>query len=285
MSTTGKIFINYRRDDARGIAGRLSDSLTEYFGDGRVFRDVQDIAGGANFEHVLAETIGSADAIIVLIGPDWLTMKDAAGQRRLDDPHDFVAQEIAAALEKKLPIYPVLIEDTPMPRADDLPDALKALVRHNAMSVSDHRWEFDVTRLAKVVAFDIPGSAIERKLDRVRMLISVLLFACMVFTTGTVAWNAYNEVLPPLKFWQSGVSFVAILGSAVLLLVCAPQTDATRRRYVYAAGIIGLAGSFVCYILVLPLNTAGESIANFFGSTVIATAILGLMNLSGFKPK
>ena len=52
----GKIFISYRRDDARGIAGRLMDSLSNYFGDGRVFRDIEGIEGGANFEEVLSET-------------------------------------------------------------------------------------------------------------------------------------------------------------------------------------------------------------------------------------
>lgn len=51
-----RIFINYRRDDSGGVAGRLGDSLGAYFGDGRIFRDVQDIEGGANFEEVLRQT-------------------------------------------------------------------------------------------------------------------------------------------------------------------------------------------------------------------------------------
>jgi len=42
----GMIFISYRRDDARGIAGRLMDTLSDYFGDGRVFRDIEGIEGG-----------------------------------------------------------------------------------------------------------------------------------------------------------------------------------------------------------------------------------------------
>ncbi len=55
------------------------DSLSNYFGDGRVFRDIEGIEGGANFEEVLSETVGSADAVIVLIGPDWLNMTEIAG--------------------------------------------------------------------------------------------------------------------------------------------------------------------------------------------------------------
>ena len=114
-----RIFINYRRDDARGIAGRLEDSLSAYFGDDRVFRDVNDIAGGGDFESVLHETVLAADAPIVLIGPDWLDIPDKEGRRRLDNADDWVAREIVTALDKQVPIFPVLVEDTPTLRSDD----------------------------------------------------------------------------------------------------------------------------------------------------------------------
>lgn len=84
----GRIFINYRRDDVAGVAGRLSDSLSRYFGDGRVFRDVDGIDAGANFEEVLKNTSQSADAMIVLIGRQWTTVADAQGRPRLHDPDD-----------------------------------------------------------------------------------------------------------------------------------------------------------------------------------------------------
>ena len=64
-----------------------------------------------------------------------------------------------------------------------------ALVRHNAMSISDHRWNSDVTRLAKVVAIDIPGSAAERTLQWLRVVISIALFAAVTMTTGVVCWK------------------------------------------------------------------------------------------------
>ena len=120
----GKLFISYRRADARGIAGRLGDTLGAYFGDNRVFRDIDDIAGGADFGNVIEQSLQDADAVIVLIGPDWLSMKGENGQRRLDDPGDWVAQEIAVAMQLKKPIFPVLIENTSMPREDELPEKL-----------------------------------------------------------------------------------------------------------------------------------------------------------------
>jgi len=267
----GKIFINYRREDARGTAGRLVDTLGAYFGDGRVFRDVESIEGGANFEQVLATTVGSAAAVIVLIGPDWVKATDATGKRRLHEPGDWVAQEIASALERNLPVFPVLIEDTPMPRSEDLPDALRPLLRHNAMSISDERWEYDVARLAKVVALDVPGSAAERRLGRGRLVVSLLLLLSICVPTGIVGWNVYHAPAePPLLFWQSGVPLVVVIACSIALLMCARMVDASRRLYVHAAGLGGLAGSLTCYVLVLPLNEAAEPIANFVGSTVTA---------------
>lgn len=304
--TTSKIFINYRRDDTRGESGRLMDTLTTYFGDGRIFRDIEGIEGGADFEEVISSTVGSAKALIVLIGPNWLTITDEKGQRRLDDPDDWVTLEIASALEKGLPVFPVLIEDTPLPRADDLPAPLKRLASLNAVSISDKRWDFDVTRLAKIVALDIPGSAVEKKLNLVRLATSLILLASVVLTVGIVASGSYPSDIPllernmpddksglvltvdspPLAYWQSGITFVAILASSIVLLLSAPLMDKTRRRFAYAAVGLGLGGTFVFYVLLLPLNgLVAEPIMGFFASTVIAVAMLVLMNLSGFKPK
>lgn len=193
-----KIFINYRRDDTRGEAGRLMDTLTDYMGAGRVFRDIEGIAGGANFEEVLHESVGSADALIVLIGPDWLNVTNSAGERRLDDPSDWVAKEIIAAMERGLPVYPVLVEDAQMPHADELPDGLKPLARYNAVSLSDKRWHFDATRLAKIIAFDLPGSVTERTLNWVRLLAVVPLFMTMAFTTALLVRNAWLEACKSL---------------------------------------------------------------------------------------
>jgi hypothetical protein len=36
--------------------------------------------------------------------PNWLTTKDETGQRRLDNPEDFVVIEIGAALARNIPV-------------------------------------------------------------------------------------------------------------------------------------------------------------------------------------
>jgi hypothetical protein len=287
-----RIFINYRRGDAAGIAGRLADTLGRYFGDDRVFRDVDGIEGGSNFEDVLKRTAQAADAMIVLIGRDWVNMTNQNGQRRLHDPDDWVAREISAALERKIPIFPVLIEDASMPRAEDLPEVLKPLVRHNAISVSDTRWHSDVTRLAKIVAIDIPGSAAERILQWVRWVISAALFVAVSLTVTIVGWNVAHQPKGfiqggswPLELWQSGITFVVIVGSSMLLLAFAHLVDESKRWFVYASGLIGLSGSCAGFIWLAFLDDAKEPIAMFSVSTVTAMAVVVVMNLSGFKAK
>jgi len=184
----GRIFISYRRSDAQGVAGRLSDTLEDYFGDDRVFRDIEDISGGADFGEVIAKNLDSADAMIVLMGNDWLQATTEDGIKRLEAPNDWVSQEISAAIEKGIPVFPVLIEDTPMPREDELPDRLKPLLRFNALNVSDIRWEYDVQRLAKIISLDLP-SANELKLEVVRFLISIGLTISLCFSAAMLAIN------------------------------------------------------------------------------------------------
>lgn len=62
------MFINYRRDEAGFFAGRLFDSLSEYFGEERVFRDVTGIDYGHDFASVITEKLEGSGALIVLIG-------------------------------------------------------------------------------------------------------------------------------------------------------------------------------------------------------------------------
>ena len=73
--------------------------------------DVDTIKPGQNFMEMVREAVGACDALIAVIGREWLTAADPAGVggRRLDDPADLVRLEIAAAPERRIQIIPVLI--------------------------------------------------------------------------------------------------------------------------------------------------------------------------------
>jgi hypothetical protein len=141
-----RIFISYRRADSIGHAGRLFDDLQARFGRDNVFMDLTGIDAGENFVDKLDSAVQSCDALVAVIGDEWLSSVED-GTRRLDRPDDFVRAEIAAALARGIPVVPVLVEGATMPSAKVLPGPLQALAVRNAHELSDARWSYDIDRL------------------------------------------------------------------------------------------------------------------------------------------
>jgi TIR domain len=148
---TGRIFISYRRDETAYPAGWLYDRLAQHFGAGQIFKDVDSIELGDDFVQVITRAVGSCDVLLALIGEQWLTITDAQGQRRLDDPDDFVRLEIEAALARNVRIIPILVDGARMPNADELPAGLASLARRQALELSPSRFEYDTNRLLKIL--------------------------------------------------------------------------------------------------------------------------------------
>ena len=136
--------MSYRRGDTAGHAGRLVDHLRSAFPDARVFMDVDTIPPGVDFVRVIEEHVAGCDAFVALIGDDWITVTDREGNRRLDNPEDFIRLELVAALKRNVPLIPVLVEGATMPSAAELPGELSPLARVNALEISDNRWDYDV---------------------------------------------------------------------------------------------------------------------------------------------
>jgi hypothetical protein len=116
-TSPGKVFISYRREDAAYPAGWLYERLADRFGASRVFKDVDSIEPGDDFVAEITSAVESCEALLAVIGNQWLEATNKDGQRRLDDPQDWVRLEIEAALERDVRVVPVLVEDARMPRA------------------------------------------------------------------------------------------------------------------------------------------------------------------------
>jgi hypothetical protein len=147
----GRIFIDYRRDDATGYAGRLYDRLAADFGTESLFMDVPLLQAGADFSQSIREAVVSSDVVIEIIGPRWLSVTGAEGRRRLDDPTDFIRLTLATALAQDQTIIPVLVDGASMPTQDELPEDIAGLARRNALEISPTRWDYDVGRLIEVI--------------------------------------------------------------------------------------------------------------------------------------
>ena len=149
---SGGVFICYRREDSAGFAGRIYDRLRNSLGHDGVFIDVDNIPAGHDFVDVLSERVGRCDALIAVIGRKWLASADKGDRRRLDDPDDFVRIEIQAALERNVPVIPVLVDGAAMPQADELPRAIKRLARRQGIEISHNRFDSDAERLTDALA-------------------------------------------------------------------------------------------------------------------------------------
>jgi formylglycine-generating enzyme required for sulfatase activity len=137
------IFINYRRDDAPGVAGRLGDRLAKNFSRRAIFMDVDAMRPGLDFVKQLEEQVSKCDVLLAIIGPNWLRAEDEKGQRRLDSARDYVRIEIASALKREIPVIPVLVNGAVMPSEDDLPEDLKPLVNRHALELRHTRFDGD----------------------------------------------------------------------------------------------------------------------------------------------
>lgn len=163
-SGDGGIFISYRRGETAWPARQLYEVLVARFGAGTVFKDVDDIEPGEDFVERITDAVAACDVLLALIGPHWLTMTDAAGSRRLDDPEDFVRLELSAALTRGVRVVPILVDGAKMPRADELPADLAPITRRQAVEISPVGFNTErlmaslTTLLARPVAPPIAGT-------------------------------------------------------------------------------------------------------------------------------
>jgi uncharacterized RDD family membrane protein YckC/uncharacterized protein YdaU (DUF1376 family) len=142
------IFLSYRRHDSAGWAGRLYEHLVREWGPDRVFIDIDAIAPGDDFREAIARTMHTCDVVIVVIGPNWISARDQAGNRRLDDESDTHRQEVAAALAAAdVRVIPVLVGGASMPTLSELPGPLQELRYRNAAIIEDRRFGSDARDL------------------------------------------------------------------------------------------------------------------------------------------
>jgi hypothetical protein len=148
---TGKIFINYRRGDEPGFTHALLGRLEQTFPAERLFIDVDNIPAGEDFVRALESQVAQCDALLAVIGNGWLDARDERGNRRLDDPNDFVRIEIESALRQGKRVIPVLVHEARMPRPDELPEAIRPLATRNAVRLTHERFRADVQGLIKAL--------------------------------------------------------------------------------------------------------------------------------------
>ena len=126
-----KIFLCYRREDSAYPAHQIYRDLGDHFGFESVIFDVDTIPIGTDFREYLNNQVGECDILLAIIGDQWIEIL----KQRLSDPKDFVRIEIQAALERDIPVVPVLVGKALMPSEENLPPELAGLSYRNATEV------------------------------------------------------------------------------------------------------------------------------------------------------
>jgi hypothetical protein len=196
---SGKIFINYRRGDEPGFTQALLSRLEAAFPSERLFIDIDNIPPGVDFVRQLDMQVAECDILLAVIGKNWLDAKDEHGNRRLDNPYDFVRSEIESALKQEKKVIPILVNEARMPHSNQLPESIRPLATRNAVRLTHERFRADVDGLIKALHQVVPE---RRKYSR-RAAVGLSIFLAVgVSSLGTwfaTRWQTNDQTLVTLS--------------------------------------------------------------------------------------
>jgi hypothetical protein len=140
--------------------GALVDrELCSVFGEDRVFRDCRSMAPGVYFPEEIERRLFQSTVLLALIGEKWLTLTDAVGNPRVQNPDDFVRWEIRVSLERRIAVIPVLVDDANLPSAATLPDDIRRLAEQQYVRVRTRYDQQDIAGLVEALKEHVPARA------------------------------------------------------------------------------------------------------------------------------
>ena len=200
-----KIFISYRREDTAANALGIGQYLEHRFGRKNVFIDV-DMRAGTKFPDVLQQRLAECKVLLALIGPGWLSARDEQGCRRLDNSDDWVRLEIAHALKRNITVIPVRVNGATLPAKEGLPNDIRGLLDHQAVSVTTTGFRNEMAGLARDIRA-IPSTLAWRRLAAIATSMLVVLAAvALTYNFGLLKFfRAPNSQTTPsgLQIWSS----------------------------------------------------------------------------------
>jgi hypothetical protein len=196
------IFLSYRRNDSLAQARALYERLRNEFGSDRVFIDLEGLRSGFDFRRALKQHLDSCQVLIAIVGRDWLGAKTVSAARRIDDSNDFVRAEVRAALERDIPVIPLLLDGAEMPSAAELPGDLKSFARRHAQAFDMMRFDADVRHLVEALRGHLTTTA-TAEARRV------------VTTTGSSASKPHSRTSPHRGLHQANVNALTQCGPAL----------------------------------------------------------------------
>lgn len=125
------LFISYRQKDTGWATLFIYSELCRSFSKHNIFRDIDSVPTGADFEELIVGTMGKCRICLAVIGPSWLPLS-AHERSRPSGPGYYVNLEIKTALHQQIPVIPILIDGVSMPPASSLPPEISELSGRSA---------------------------------------------------------------------------------------------------------------------------------------------------------
>lgn len=171
-----RVFICYRKKDTERFAELLSAKLALRFHPTKVFRDSDNIKGGDHWLDRLIREVRRSDALLVIIGPKWLReLQEREGLSTKNK--DYVKLEITTALQNRVRIIPILVDDTLMPDPSELPDELKDLTFWHSVRI---RTGEEFTQGYEELLKRLPNPVYEKI---IKVLIGLILLVALLLLT------------------------------------------------------------------------------------------------------
>jgi hypothetical protein len=230
------IFLSYRRSDSLVISQMIFELLTQRFPSAKIFRDIDAILPGQDFQQILQETLRDSSMLLAIIGPQWLSMANVHGQRRLDDPGDYVRLEIEAALLQGIPIFVLRLPGVSELPLAQLPCSLSKLATCRSFAIQPNDvWQPKLDEVCKAIVTTEPHLGHWSP----AYLWIVLIATPNLGLTIPVIFNAF-----PLP---SGLPWTVLLQiPSLLCLAYAAYTAARLRRSLWTG--FALFSSFLCLV-------------------------------------
>jgi pterin-4a-carbinolamine dehydratase len=162
------VFISYRRDDDAARAAMLDRIISGAFNEPAkppkvsIYRDTSERLG-VSWPEEVRDRCGSADVVLVVIGPKWLEARDQYARRRIDQADDWVRQEIELARHRT--VIPIAFGGREVPPAEALPETISYLASRRGTSVRDEFADIDLQPVLAEIERHLPSATDRSSLD------------------------------------------------------------------------------------------------------------------------
>jgi TIR domain len=204
------IFLCYRRADDPGYVQAILARLERVIPPQDIFIDIESIKPGTDFVQMIESRLRSCAVLLAIIGQKWLQITNERGTRSLDDPDDWVRQEITTAMQLEKTVIPVLVGPINAPSADQLPEPLKPLARKQALRLSHESFRADAQRLIAAIAQSLnpQAEAVDTRLSRSpgisgllgnggRVCLTFFVFGILAALLSEIVSSAFPPIAAP----------------------------------------------------------------------------------------